>query len=63
MIYVAHPNPAARVGLPIDTRHIERVEGSSVVLKSGKRVRTGETNANLLTLMIKSGAMRLGDLS
>lgn len=39
------------ISIPVDPRHIARVEGDTFVMRSGSRVRTAYTEADLCRLL------------
>lgn len=51
IIHVAFPIEGVKDSVSIDSDRVMCVEGSVVIYKNGKRIRTGETEKNLLLLL------------
>lgn len=45
------PHHTARISIPVDPRHVVGVEGHTLVLRNGARVRTGYSEPDLRKLL------------
>lgn len=50
-LYLPYANPKTRASFYVDSKRVSRVYGSTLVMKDGRRIKTGHAPTELGTLM------------